>query len=198
MIRDNALSVSGLLVNKIGGPSVKPYQPDGLWKEKSGRTYETDKDDGLYRRSLYTYWKRTSPPPSMMIFDAAKRDVCVAQRQLTNTPTQALVLLNDTQFVEAARFLAQRMLSYGARLSDQLKFGFRLCTGRIPTNDELQIITNLYFQQKAIFQADKKSAIDFLSTGNQSKDLSLPPVSTAATCVVASMLLNFDETISKR
>lgn len=198
MIRDNALSVSGLLVNKIGGPSVKPYQPDGLWKEKSGRTYETDKDDGLYRRSLYTYWKRTSPPPSMMIFDAAKRDVCVAQRQLTNTPTQALVLLNDTQFVEAARFLAQRMLNYGARLSDQLKFGFRLCTGRIPTNDELQIITNLYFQQKAIFQADKKSAIDFLSTGNQSKDLSLPPVSTAATCVVASMLLNFDETISKR
>ena len=107
MIRDSALSISGLLVDKIGGPSVKPYQPDGLWKEKSGRTYETDKDDGLYRRSLYTYWKRTSPPPSMMIFDAAKRDVCVAQRQLTNTPTQALVLLNDTQFVEAARFLAQ-------------------------------------------------------------------------------------------
>ena len=198
MIRDSALSISGLLVDKIGGPSVKPYQPDGLWKEKSGRTYETDKDDGLYRRSLYTYWKRTSPPPSMMIFDAAKRDVCVAQRQLTNTPTQALVLLNDTQFVEAARFLAQRMLSYGAKLSDQLKFGFRLCTGRIPTKDELQIVTNLYFQQKAIFQADKQSAIDLLSAGNQSKDPSLPPVSTAATCVVASMLLNFDETISKR
>ena len=134
----------------------------------------------------------------MMIFDAAKRDVCVAQRQLTNTPTQALVLLNDTQFVEAARFLAQRMLNHGATLSDQLKFGFRLSTGRIPTNDELKIMTDLYFQQKSIFQSDRQSAIDLLSIGNQPKDLSLPPVSTAATCIVASMLLNFDETISKR
>ena len=124
MLRDQALSAAGILSTKLGGPSVKPYQPAGVWKEASGATYQADKGEGLHRRSLYTYWKRTAPPPAMLTFDATTREDCVARRSTTNTPLQALVLLNDPQFVEAARMLAQRMLvAFPEDLSAQLTFG---------------------------------------------------------------------------
>ena len=113
MIRDGALAASGLLVDTIGGPPVKPYQPPGLWEEKSGLTYQRDVGPGSHRRSLYTFWKRTSPPPAMLTFDATTREVCAVKRQTTATPLQALVLLNDPQFVEAARALAQRAMNEG-------------------------------------------------------------------------------------
>src|SRR6202040_577780 len=112
-IRDQALAISGLLVEKIGGPSVKPYQPAGLWKEINGQNYPQDHDESLYRRSLYTFWKRTAPPPTMMTFDAAGREVCVVRESRTNTPLQALDLMNDVTYLEAARVLAQRMMAEG-------------------------------------------------------------------------------------
>jgi len=199
MIRDNALYVSGLLVDKVGGSSVKPYQPAGLWKEKSGRTYEHDKGDGLYRRSLYTFWKRTSPPPSLMIFDAAKRDVCVVKRRETNTPMQALLLLNDTQFVEASLFLGQRMLKEGGEtLLEQIQFVFRLTTGRRPTEKEIEILKKLYQQQRRIFEANPDQAEKLLATGEKERDLSLPSTQVATATTVASAMLNFDDTITKR
>jgi hypothetical protein len=141
MLRDNALASSGLLVTRVGGPSVKPYQPEGLWEEKSsGWKYEVDKGDGLYRRSLYTYWKRTVPPPSMMLFDAAERNNCTARRQSTSTPLQPLVLLNDPQFVEAARKVAERALREGgATLDERIGFIFSAAhqprSGRPRTGD---------------------------------------------------------------
>lgn len=199
MVRDNALFVGGLLVQKIGGPSVKPYQPSGLWKEKSGRKYEPDKGEGLYRRSLYTYWKRTSPPPSMMLFDAAKRDVCVAKRQTTNTPMQALVLLNDVQFVEAARAFGERILkSGGETLAEKIRFAFRVATSRQPTEQEFEILKRLYLEQEAIFKNQPEAAEKLLAIGEHNRDESLPGTEAAAATILASALLNFDETITKR
>ena len=133
MIRDGALASGGLLVDTIGGPAVKPYQPPGLWEEKSGMSYQRDVGPGSHRRSLYTFWKRTAPPPSMLTFDATTREVCAVKRQTTATPLQALVLLNDPQYVEAARGLAQRALAEGGgSLGDRLTFVFRSLTGRRP------------------------------------------------------------------
>ncbi len=135
MIRDQALAVSGLLVEKIGGPSVKPYQPPGVWQELfGGRGYEADHGDGLYRRSLYTYWRRTVAPPAMMNFDSPSREVCVVRETRTNTPLQALNLMNDTIFLEASRKLAERMLRDGR--GDPLGFGVRLMLGREPRAEE--------------------------------------------------------------
>ena len=199
MIRDNALYVSGLLVDQIGGPSVKPYQPAGLWKEKSGQTYEHDRGDGLYRRSLYTFWKRTSPPPSMMIFDAAKRDVCVVKRGETNTPMQALLLLNDTQFVEASLFLGQRMLKEGGEtLLEQIQFVFRLTTGRHPTEKEIEILKTLFREQQEIFEVNPDQAEKLIATGEKERDPSLPSTQVATATIMASTMLNFDDTITKR
>src|SRR5207245_464180 len=133
MLRDAALAAGGLLVDKAGGPPVKPYQPPGLWREQNAflPVYVADKGEGLYRRSLYTFWRRTSPPPDMTIFDAPSREVCTVRRQATSTPLQPLVLLNDPQFVEAARGLGERMLREGgASLEDKLVFTFRLAATR--------------------------------------------------------------------
>ena len=133
MIRDQALAVSGLLVEKIGGPSVKPYQPAGLWKELGGEDYQQDTGEGLYRRSLYTFWKRTVPPPSMMNFDAAGREACTVRENRTNTPLQALDLMNDPAYVEASRVLAERMMREGgATPESRISFAFRLATARRP------------------------------------------------------------------
>lgn len=145
MLRDQALAASGLLVSTMGGASVFPFEPPALWKEKSGKQYPTSQGDALHRRSLYTYWKRTSPPPSMMIFDAAKRDVCVAKRSSTSTPLQALVLLNDPQFVEATRALAARAASEGGEsTTEHISLAFQLCTNRTPTDEELDILLTLH------------------------------------------------------
>src|SRR5205085_11681690 len=164
-IRDNAIAVSGLLSPKIGGPSVKPYQPDRLW-EQSGTAshYVQDKGEGLYRRSMYTFWKRIVPPPSMLIFDAPTREVCTARRETTTTPLQALVLLDDPQFVEAARMLAEQLVrDCGQDLAGRVAEGFRLTTGRSPRLREEQVLEQLYTEQLKRFEANPAAADDYLN-----------------------------------
>jgi len=202
MIRDNALAVSGLLVRQIGGPPVHPYQPPGLWQELATRNvteYEQDHGDKLYRRSMYTIWKRTSPPPSMMSFDASERNFCTVRRQNTSTPLQALVLLNDPQYVEAARLLAERMLREGGEtLADRLTFAFRLLTSRRPLPHEVTLLTNLYEQEAAAFQADRPGALALLSVGEHPRDARLDASEVAALTVIANTIMNFDEAVVKR
>ncbi|HTG45538.1 MAG TPA: DUF1553 domain-containing protein, partial [Verrucomicrobiae bacterium] len=199
MLRDNALASSGLLVPQIGGPPVKPYQPDGLWEEKSGARYERDKGDGLYRRSLYTFWKRTSPPPTIVAFDAAERNVCIVRRQVTSTPLQSLILLNDPQLTEAGRWLAERMMKEGgSTLDQQISYLFRLLTSRLPKPAELSLLLKMYAEQLALFTQNEQETIKLLTVGDKANDSALAPVKLAAASVVASALLNFDETIIKR
>jgi hypothetical protein len=204
MIRDGALAASGLLVHKVGGPSVKIYQPAGLWEEKSaGRgslaRYVQDHGEDLYRRSLYTFWKRSSPPPAMTTFDAADRDVCTVRRESTDTPLQALALLNDPQLVEAARLLAERMVREGgAGADDRLRYGFRIVTSRLPSGEEMGFLSSLYQQELEHFAAHPASATKLLSAGEWKRDETLPAPEVAAYAVVANTLLNLDEFITKR
>ncbi len=198
MVRDQALAASGLLVRKIGGGPARPYQPAGLWKEKSGQTYRTDKGDGLYRRSLYTIWKRTSPPPSAMIFDAAKRDVCVARRQVTNTPLQALVLLNDVQYVEAARHLAARTLEADTDDAARLRSMFRALTSRAPTDAELAILERMRTRTLESFSTDPARAQELLAVGHTKSDAKHDPALLATWTTVANALMNYDATVTKR
>jgi hypothetical protein len=200
MLRDNALAASSLLVKKLGGPSVKPYQPEGLWEEKSSAwKYEPDKGDSLYRRSLYTYWKRTVPPPSMIVFDAAERNNCTVRRQSTSTPLQPLVLLNDPQFVEAARKLGERALHEADPSPDaRITFAFRLLTSRTPTAKELAILRRLYDEQLASFRADGEGTASLLKVGEANSDPALNQAELAAATALASAILNFDEALLKR
>jgi hypothetical protein len=172
MLRDNALAGSGLMSSKIGGPSVYPYQPAGLWKEKSGSSYSPSKGADLYRRSLYTYWKRTSPPPTMMIFDSAKRDVCAARRQSTNTPLQALVLWNDPQFAEAARVLAVEMCTS----KFPIELAFKRLAGRRPLQLEVKALRQLYQQELEVFRNNPDRAELVRSIG----EFALPTASDPA------------------
>ena len=141
IVRDQALAASGLLVEKIGGPSVKPYQPAGLWSELGGADYEADQGPNLYRRSLYTFWKRTAPPPFMANFDSAMRESCTVRESRTNTPLQALNVMNDVTFVEAARVMAQRVIREGEP-DDRLGLAFKLVLGRVPSALEKQKLTS--------------------------------------------------------
>lgn len=198
MIRNNALAASGLLVRKIGGPSVKPYQPPGLWREKASvvgeREYIAGKGDDLYRRSLYTYWRRTIPPPSMLTFDADARNVCTVERQVTSTPLQALILLNDPQYVEASRILAERMQKDEKNdLEAQLNYGFRLLTGREALEAELEIFKLMYEDELAKYTAEPKQAQELLSVGEHPRDQQLALPKTAALAVVANAMMNHDE-----
>ena len=204
MIRDNALAASGLLVRKIGGESVKPYQPDGLWIDLGNfshklLTYKQDKGDKLYRRSLYTFIRRTSPPPYMTTFDVSSRDKCIVQRENTNTPLQALNLMNDPQFVEAARVFAENMQKEaGQNLAEQINFAFRRATGRAATEKEIAILSDLFETEKARFTQSPKQAKEILAVGEYPQDSSLDPIETAALAVVANTILNHDEAYMKR
>ena len=201
MLRDQALAVSGLLVEKIGGPSVKPYQPPGLWEEIAmGKpVYDQGKGEDLHRRSLYTFWKRTVPPPAMILFDAAERNVCTVKRQSTSTPLQALALLNDVQWIEAARFIGERMLREGGRgLRSQLAWVFPLVTGRHAGERELTVLTQMYEEQSKLFAGDPSSAERLLNMGDARGDATLPVTDRAAATVIAQALLNFDETLMRR
>ena len=199
MMRDGALKASGLLDDTIGGPPVKPYQPPGLWEEKSGLSYTRDVGAGSHRRSLYSFWKRTSPPPAMLTFDATTREVCAVKRQTTATPLQALVLLNDPQFVEAARALAQRATSEGgSRLDDRLAYVFRTLTSRQPSARELAILERLYHDQYDEFRAGQSDARKLLTIGDAPFDPALDPIECAAMTVLAQAILNYDETVMKR
>ena len=199
-IRDNALAISGLLSARIGGPSARPYQPEGLWEETgTGKHYEPDHGEGLYRRSLYTFWRRTAPPPSMLIFDAPSREVCTARRETTTTPLQALVLMNDPQFVEAARVLAERLVGQcGADREACVLRAFRLATGRSPKPREQAILLRLYQEQLELFAASPATAEQYLKTGEHPRVQSLPVLQVAATAVLANSLMNLDEFITER
>ena len=198
-IRDGALAASGLLVRRLGGPGARPYQPEGLWKEKGGQVYRPDAGEGLYRRSIYTYWKRTSPPPAMTIFDAGAREVCVARRPVTQTPLQALVLLNDPQYVEAARALAERVLrEAGSDTGERLVHAFRLLATRRPTERELEVLRSLYEDQRAAFAAAPAEAEELCAVGASERDASLDVLEVATLAVVAGTLLNYEAVVTRR
>jgi len=201
MIRDNALSISGLLKERIGGPSVKPYRPEGLWEDVSVERrakYVPDAGDGLYRRSMYTFWKRTCPPPTLMSFDATNREVCIVWRGRTNTPLQALVLLNDPTYVEAARKLAERVMGNAATAEDRIGLAFRLALARMPEAEEQQALMTIYRQALARFGLDREAAGKLLAVGASRRNADLDEAEIAAWTVACSTILNLDETITKR
>jgi hypothetical protein len=201
MLRDSALAVSNLLVKRIGGPPVRPYQPPGLWRGQNAflPLYVEDRGEGRYRRSMYTFWRRTSPPPNMLAFDVPTREVCVVRRQSTNTPLQPLVLLNDPQFVEAAIALGERILGQGGKTLDaQLTLGFRLVATRSPTEKELSLLKRLYSLQRELFQKDPAGARQFLQVASRSLPGDLPLADLAAAGVTASTILNLDAAIMRR
>jgi hypothetical protein len=193
MIRDQALAVSGLLVEKIGGPSVKPYQPPGLWQELAGGTgYKPDAGEGLYRRSLYTYWRRTIAPPSMVGFDSPNRETCVVRESRTNTPLQALNLMNDETYLEASRKLAELSL----REERPLQSAFLRALGREPSQRELEILNKALQRFEAKFDKDPEAAKKLLAVG-ESKSDAKDAAKLAAYASVASMILNLDEAVTK-
>jgi hypothetical protein len=199
LVRDQALFVSGLLEDAVGGPSVKPYQPEGLWEEvsigASSNTQKFERDDGdsLYRRSLYTFWKRTSPNPQMATFDAPTREFCLVRRETTNTPLQALVLWNDVQFLEAARVLAQRTLREADSDADRLAQMFARCTGRRPDAVEGAVLQRTLDGFRARYRADADAAEALLTQGEAARDASLPAAERAAFMMVANTILALDE-----
>jgi hypothetical protein len=202
-IRDQALQISGLLKNRLGGASVYPYQPEGLYKgivvaaSYPGTKYVPSTGDDLYRRSLYTFWKRTVPHPTMAVFDAPDREVCVVRRAPTNTPLQALTLLNDPIFVEAARKLAERSIREGGASADaRLEFAFRLATGRKPDSEEEQILRKKLDEMLAAFRGDTSGANSLVTVGASPRDPSIPVGELAAYTAVTNMILNLDEVIT--
>ncbi len=203
MVRDNALAISGLLVERIGGPSVKPYQPPGLWQAvgySSSNTarFKVDQGDALYRRSMYTFWKRTSPPPTMSLLDAPSRETCTARRARTNTPLAALALLNDTQYVEAARALAGRMMTEGGKTPQQrVEYALRRAVARTPAADEVSLLVDEYQVQLERYKKDAGSAKSLISVGDSRPNTALDPAELAAWTIVASVILNLDETVTK-
>ncbi|HUG70338.1 MAG TPA: PSD1 and planctomycete cytochrome C domain-containing protein [Pirellulaceae bacterium] len=203
MIRDNALAVSGLLVEKVGGPSVYPYQPPGLWLEINNRPgyskeYPTGNGDDLYRRSLYTFWKRTLPHPALAAFDASEREVCLVRRSRTNTPLQALVALNDSQFVEAARHLAERMMAESPPEVDaRLTRGFCLTLARPPQSAESAELRRYFDAELEYFRGHPEAAARLLAVGQSPRNQDLDVSQHAAYTSVARLLLNLDETLTK-
>jgi hypothetical protein len=202
VVRDQALAVSGLLTQTIGGRSVRPYQPAGLWEEIAFdpklAVYVQDTGAELYRRSLYTFWKRTVPPPLMATFDAPSREICVMKRSRTSTPLQALALMNETSFVEAARNLGQRMLREGgATTDDQLAWTFRTVLSRSATEAEMRILKENHARQLARFTQDSGAAEKLLAVGDSKRDPTLPANQLAAATACASLVLNLDETVTR-
>jgi hypothetical protein len=201
MIRDNALAISGLLAERLGGPSVKPYQPAGLWRDVSvsrSVVYKQDQGENLYRRSMYTFWKRTCPPPSLSTFDAPDRETCLVRRAQTNTPLQALVLMNDPTYVEAARVLAERvMLDGGKSQESKLDYLFRLALARDCQKSERTALLSLLEDARKYFKAEPAKAKSLLSTGAAKRNAKLDATELAAWASVTSVILTLDETISK-
>jgi hypothetical protein len=201
-LRDQALAASGLLVTKIGGPSVRPYHPPGLYEQvvsgSSAKTYVLGKGDELYRRSLYTYWKRSVPNPAMLVFDAPFRETCTMRRSRTNTPLQALNLMNDPTYVEAARLLAQRMIREGGKsISTRITRGYQLLLGRVPSAEELLILAAAYERTHGEYRRDRDSAAELIAVGESNVDDSIDVTELAAMTTIASTLLNLDEAVMK-
>ena len=203
MIRDAALSSSGMLVAKLGGPSVKPYQPDGVWEavampESNTHDYQADHGDRLYRRGLYTLWKRSAPPASLDIFNAPSREVCTVRRERTNTPLQALVTLNDPQFVEAARSLAQVALEQGGE-TPELKIDYigQRLLARSFRSEELAVAQASLAKLIAYYQSNPDEAVRLLSVGESKAGPALAPATLAAWTMLANELMNLDEFLNK-
>ncbi len=202
VMRDQALAVSGLLVEKIGGPSVKPYMPEAVWDETSVygdmRGYKADGDAGLYRRTLYTIWKRTAAPPSMLLFDSPNREICTVKRSRTNTPLQALALLNEVTYVESARVLAQRMILEGGTTPEaRIDWAFRRTTGRKPTEREVKVLADGLAKRSLRFQQTPDEAKKLLTIGAAKVDAKVDPVELASYTATANVLLNLDEVITR-
>src|SRR5262249_41290012 len=201
MLRDHALAVSGLLVEKVGGPSVKPYQPAASWKEPAMQDTDSGQSQGdaLHRRSLYTFWKRTVAPPMMMNFDSANREACVVRESRTNTPLQALDLMNDVTFLEAAHFLGQRMIKEGGAAADErLRYGFRGVLGGKPSAAESEVLRESLQYHLGYFSGKEKEIQEFLNQGEAKTDPALNSRELAAYTSVASLLLNMDEAVTKQ
>lgn len=202
MIRDQALFVSGLLVEKVGGPSVKPYQPSGLYKDMAfgGLTgYDQSHGEGLWRRSLYTYWKRTILQPNMQVFDASAREFCQVRESRTNTPLQALNLMNDVTYLEAARMLAERMMTEGGKTDeDRLRYGFLLAASRAPRNEELAVLVRNLSAQRELLRSQGGDSLKLLKLGEKRNREGLVQEELVAYTTVASLLLNLDEVITRQ
>jgi hypothetical protein len=206
-IRDQALAVSGLLNDQIGGESVFPYQPPGLWEELMSRAdgakwtaqvYTPSHGQDLYRRSMYTFWKRTSPPPALSTFDAPDREVCTVKRSRTNTPLQALVLWNDPTYIEASRKMAERVMTEsGPSVDQRIDFAFKLATAREPRPQELAVLRHVFEAQLDAYRNDAKAVHKLLSVGESPRNLELDPPRLAAWTIVCSMILNLDETVTR-
>jgi hypothetical protein len=200
MVRDNALSVSGLLNEKIGGPSVKPYQPAGYWAMLNfpKRDWVADHGENQYRRGLYTYWQRSFPHPSMVAFDAPSREECTAERPRSNTPLQALVLLNDPTYVEAAKALAERVVRDGGKsVEERVRFAYRQVLQRQPTADELKVVLPLAEGHLKQYRADAKAATELLAVGERPAPKDVDAAEMAAWMSVSRVLLNLHETITR-
>lgn len=198
-VRDNALASSGLLNRRLGGESVYPYQPAGIWEQISNYgKYRQQKGDTLYRRSMYTVWKRTAPPPMMLNFDASERHFCTVKRQKTSTPLQSLVIMNDPQFVEASRVLAQKMIRKGTTQKERIDYAFVALTGRSSRTDELNVLTAYYDEELKNFRENPNKARQLLKVGDFPAEKSIDPAELAATTMVASTIMNFDEFVIKR
>jgi hypothetical protein len=206
-IRDGALAASGLLDGRIGGQSVSPYQPPGLWEELASRedganftaqVYQQSHGRDLYRRTMYTFWKRTSHPPSLATFDAPDRETCTVRRARTNTPLQALVLWNDPTYVEAARKLAERMMNEAPPTAEErITLAFRLAACRIPTREETEVLMRIFEEQLNHYRRNLQTAELLLRVGESPRNATLDPAELAAWTIVASAILNLDETITK-
>jgi hypothetical protein len=202
VIRDQALAISGLLDPKIGGPSVRPYMPQGVWDETSVygdlRNYKPDVERGLYRRTLYTIWKRTAAPPTMLLFDSPSRETCTVKRARTNTPLQALALLNEVTYLEAARVFAQRMIQHGGTApAERITWAFRQALSRPPDTRELTILTAGLQRHLARYQTAPAEASALLATGHAPLPPDLDPALLAAYTVTANVVLNLDELLNK-
>jgi len=201
-VRDQAIAAAGLLVPTIGGPSVRPWMPAGVWDETSRygnlRGYTPDTGPGRYRRSMYTIWKRTAAPPTMLLFDAPSRETCQVRRSRTNTPLQALALLNETSFIEAAQALATRMLAEGGdRPGDRIARGFRLAIGRQPTDAELATLVAGFEADRAAFTAAPDAARAFADVGLVEPPAGLPAAEFAAYALAANVIINLDEFVMR-
>jgi len=199
-VRDNALAISGLLVEKVGGESVKPYQPGGYWEFLNfpPRQYVADKGEGQYRRGLYTHWQRSFPHPSLTNFDAPSREECTASRVISNTPQQALTLLNDPTYVEAARVFAERIIgSGGTDMQERLQYAWRTALGRPARADEVEVLADLYAKHRQEYQADTKAAEAIAAAGDASRAKGVDAVELAAWTSVSRTLLNLHETITR-
>jgi hypothetical protein len=199
-IRDQALAISGLLVERVGGPSVMPYQPEGVWADvaERGQEYKQAKGDDLYRRSLYTYWRRTSAPPAMTMLDASTRETFSVHQTRTNTPLQALDLMNDVTYVEAARRLAERMITEGGPTPEaRVAFAYRLATAQRPGPRAQLVLANAFRQQLTRYRADRKAAVALVSAGDSRRDETLDVSELAAYTMVANLILNLDGTLTK-